>query len=1133
MGFVHLHVHTEYSLLDGAASIHDLVRQAREYGMPALAITDHGYMYGVMEFYKACREEAIKPIIGCEVYVARRTRHDRTPRLDDNPYHLILLAENQEGYKNLVHLVSLASLEGFYYKPRVDEELLRRYSRGLIALSACLKGEVPALLQAGNGDEAKKAALRYREIFGAGNFYLELQENGMHEQQAVNRQLTRLADELGLPLVATNDVHYIRREDAHAHDVLLCIQTGKTVDDPDRLRFSTSEFYLRSGKEMEALFRDCPRALENTVSIAERCRVDFSLGGVHLPDYPIPAGYDAAGYLRHLCFERLPRRYSRPGPEVVQRLEYELGVIERMGYPGYFLIVWDFVEYARKQGIPVGPGRGSGAGSLVAYVLGITNLDPLRYGLLFERFLNPERVTMPDFDIDFCFERRGEVIDYVVNRYGSDCVAQIITFGTMAARAAIRDVGRSLNLPYAEVDRIAKQVPMEPGMTLHRALEVSPGLREAYQGNEQVRNLIDLARAIEGLPRHASTHAAGVVITPRPLMEYLPIQKMSEGTVVTQFAMEALEEIGLLKMDFLGLRTLTVLEHARDQVRASTGQDLDLDNLPLDDARTYALLSEGQTLGVFQLESGWVRDMLKELKPTRFEDLIAAVALCRPGPMEHIPEYVRNKHNPHLVRYLHPCLEPILRDTYGILIYQEQIMRLAAEMAGFTLGQADLLRRAIGKKKREILDEQRAAFIAGCVKNGYPEQLAGQVYDLILKFANYGFNKSHGAAYALVAYQTAFLKAHYPVQFMAALLTSVMGSSDKVAQYIEECRQMGIPILPPDVNESLADFTVVGSGIRFGLTAVKNVGRGAIESIINARLKHGPFTSLRDFCQKVDTRLLNRRAIESLIKGGAFDSLGARRSQLMAVLERTLEKAQAANRRRQEGQLSFFDPGSGETFASGMEVEVLPDLEEYPQSRLLAMEKEVLGLYISGHPLAHYQKDLRGRVSISVAGLGEAGDGERVVVGGIATSIKRVTTRNGGIMAFLQLEDLTGVVEVILFPRVYERFREVLQEDAVVLVRGRVSVAEEEVKIVADELEQMVTREKVYIKVDARAGAKVLEELKHILTRHKGNSPVYLYLADERKMILANSQYWVEHTPRLVEQIEGLLGHGAVQVDSA
>jgi DNA polymerase-3 subunit alpha len=1143
--FVHLHVHTEYSLLDGAGRLEALVKRAVDLDMPALAITDHGNMYGCVDFYRLCRQHGIKPVIGCEVYVAPRGRKDREPRLDDDPYHLVLLASDQEGYLNLMKLVSLGSLEGFYYKPRVDRELLAKHSRGLIALTACLAGEVPRRLTSGY-DAAKRAAQELREVFGRDNLYLELQDNGMAAQKRVNEGLISLGQDLGIPLVVTNDVHYVRREDAKAQDVLLCIQTNKAITDPGRLRFPTSEFYMKSAQEMEELFGDYPHALANTMAVAERCQLAMEFGKILLPRYDIPKGHDAASYLRHLCQERLTLRYPSGSDEVTQRLQYELGIINRMGYAGYFLIVWDFIEYARKRGIPVGPGRGSAAGSLVAYLLGITDIDPLRYGLLFERFLNPDRITMPDMDIDFCFERRGEVIDYVVRRYGEDCVAQIITFGTMAARAAIRDVGRALGMTYADVDRVAKMVPYQGGMTLDKAMDQVQELRSLYLSDEKVRDLVDLARSLEGLPRHTSVHAAGVVISPDPLSEHVPLQRMPEGAIVTQFPMEVLERMGLLKMDFLGLRTLTVIDGAARGVSGETGQVLDIDSLPLDDEKTYAMLQRGEALGVFQLESRWVRDLLREMRPECFEDLVAAVALCRPGPMEHIPQYVENKRK--TPSYLHPRLEPILRDTHGIMIYQEQIMQVAAAMAGFTLSQADLLRRAVSKKKKEMLDQQKEAFVEGCLRNGVNEKSGGEIYELIMKFANYGFNRSHAAAYALVAYRTAYLKANHPVHFMAALLTSVGGSSDKVALYVAECRRMGIQVLPPDINESDEVFTVVNhqgtKAIRFGLAAVKNVGKGAIQCVLEAR-KDGPFLSLTDLCERVDLRSVNKRVLESLARAGALGGMG-RRSQILAGMDRALELGQDLQRQRSSGQLSFFDLDAG---SFGKPAGELPDLEELPRAELLRMEKEILGIYVSGHPLLDCQEDVERIATATTAELPDLPDNSEVSIAGIVTQCKRITSKNGEPMAFVSLEDLVGSIEVVVFPKVYARCRECLEGEAAVAVKGRLDVQEEDVKVLADEVwvlgEEPAGEPEngengeigdVFIRLKGGSReslARRLGQLKEVLAAHPGACPVYMRVEGGQRAVRVPQEYWVAPGAQLVSDVESLLGRGSIALSGS
>lgn len=1134
VAFNHLHLHTEYSLLDGAARVEQVVPRVAAMGMDALAITDHGVMYGVVPFYKACLEHGIKPILGCEVYVARRTRHDRQPKLDEDPHHLVLLARDQEGYRNLMRLVTLAHLEGFYYRPRVDWELLERYHRGLIALSACLAGEVPRAIlegeQAGDGGRrAREVVARYRDLFGPDSFYLEVQENGLSAQRQANREMVRLARDLGVRLVATNDVHYLEESDARTHDVLLCIQTQTTVDDPNRLRFGSNQFFLRSPGEMAELFRELPEALQATVEIAESCQVELRFGQLHLPQFPVPAGHTEASYLRELCYERLPRRYREPGPEVHERLEYELSMIERMGYPGYFLIVWDFVEFARRNGIPVGPGRGSAAGSLVAYLLGITDVDPLRHGLLFERFLNPDRVTMPDMDIDFCFERRDEVIRYVVEKYGQDCVAQIVTFGTMKARAAIRDVGRALGLPYGEVDRIAKMVPAVLGITLEQALNTSPDLAQAYRSREEVRELVDLASRIEGMPRHASVHAAGVVIAPEPLIDLVPLQKTQESAVVTQFTMEALEELGLLKMDFLGLRNLTVIDHAVRLVERM-GEKVDWATVPLDDPAVYALLGRGETLGIFQLEAGWVQDLLRQLRPASFEDIVAIVALVRPGPMEQIPEYQRAKQGG--ARYLHPSLEPILKDTYGVMIYQEQVMQVVSQLAGFTLAQADLLRRGMAKKKPELVAAQRVRFIEGAVSRGIDRQVAEQVFSAIERFAGYAFNRSHAAAYAVLAYRTAYLKAHYPLPYMVALLTSVMGSSDDVALYVDECRRLGVKLLPPDVNRGEFEFSIEKDetgrdAIRFGLGAIKNLGRAAIESILQAR-RQGAFRSLHDFCERVDSRLLNRRAVESLIKAGAFDSLGAKRAQLLAILDAALERGQGEA--RGAGQLSFFDLGA-DAFAAQ---DVLPDVPEFPKPALLAMEKEVLGLYLSGHPLEAFRGHLERGATHRCATLVDAADGSAVTVGGVVVGIKRISTRAGEPMGFVELEDMSGHVEVVVFPRVMERFRGCLVKDAVVLVKGTLQRSEGEegqrvAKVMAEEVIPLACPGSLVVELrTAEQEEKALRELKGILNRYPGSMPVRVEFVGRKKAILVEPGLWVEDTNELRWELQDLLGDGSV-----
>ena len=1129
--FVHLHLHSEYSLLDGAARINNAVSKAREMEMPALAITDHGAMYGVVDFYKACKKAGIKPVLGCEVYVAPRSMSQRTPKLDDNLYHLVLLAENQEGYRNLLNLVSLGFTKGFYYKPRVDKEALAGNSRGLIALSGCIAGEVASKVLRGQPEQARQAAGAYRDIFGSENFYLELQDHGFEEQRTANRELLKIHREMGIPLIATNDVHYVRREDAANQDVLLAIQTGKSVDDPGRMKFQSEELYLKSPREMNLLFGELPEAISNTVEIAGRCNVELEFGKYFLPHYAVPEGYNADTYLEELCYQGARRIYGELGEEIRQRLGFELGVIKQMGYSAYFLIVWDFIHFARQKGIPVGPGRGSAAGSLVAYSLGITNIDPLRYGLLFERFLNPERVSMPDIDIDFCFERRGEVIDYVVQKYGADRVAQIITFGTMAARAAIRDVGRALNMPYGEVDRVAKMVPPELHVTIEKALNDAAELKEIYDQKPEVRKLIDTAAALEGMPRHASTHAAAVVITKDPLTDYLPLYKASDGPVTTQFAKDTVEELGLLKMDLLGLRTLTVISDALNLIAGSTGERIDIDKIPLDDPATYEMLARGEAAGVFQLESSGMRSILRDLKPEVFEDIVALVALYRPGPLGSgmVVDFIKNKHGLNKTTYLHPRLEPILKDTYGVILYQEQVMRIASDLAGFTLGEADMLRRAMGKKKPEIIAGLRAQFVGGAVNNGVDKDVAGQIFDLMEYFAGYGFNKSHSAAYALITYQTAYLKANYPLPYMAALLTSVKDNADKVAAYIEDCRRLGIEVLPPDVNESKESFTVAGAKIRFGLAAVKNVGLGAVESIIKAREAGGPFNGYVDFCRRLDPKVVNRRVLESLIRCGAFDSLGHRRAQLMAAVDQGLALAQQSQRERENGQISLLDL-MGESAREVVSIS-LPDLPEFPEDEMLAMEKEVLGLYISGHPLAQYRSALDRLCTYSAAEVFELAEDSAVVVGGMITGVKKINTKKGDSMAFLTLEDLTGTVEVIVFPRVYLQSQLAIRKDEVVLVKGRCSGNGEEVKIIGEEISTLDCHlgGELHLKIDSLR-SPLLDQVQVVLGSYRGECPVYLHFTKERRVVKTGEEFWVELSGPVLGRLEELLGSSGVKI---
>ena len=1033
MGFVHLHVHTEYSLLDGAGRVGDLLDRAKELGMKALAITDHGCMFGVVNFYKEAIKRDIKPIIGCEVYVAKRTMADRDPRLDSDQYHLVLLAKNNTGYKNLMKIVSTGYLEGFYYKPRVDLNVLKEYSEGIICLSGCIAGEIQQRLLEGNYQRAKEIALEYRDIFGEGNFYLEIQDHGMGEQKKVNPDLIRLGKETGIPLAATNDVHYTNREDWEFHDILLCIQTGKTVDQEDRLRFPNHEFYMKSEDEMRGLFPEVPEAVDNTARIAERCSVKLDFGTVHLPYFELPEGYTADTYLRELVYRGFEERYPQRDAEMTERLEYELETIKAMGYSHYFLIVWDFIKFAREKKIMVGPGRGSAAGSLVSYCLRITNIDPIKHNLIFERFLNPHRITMPDIDIDFCFERREEVIDYVVQKYGADRVAQIITFGTMAARAAIRDVGRAINMPYAEVDAIARQIPMELGITIDRALEVNTYLSDMYNNDDRVKYLIDMARSVEGMPRHASTHAAGVVISKEPIEEYVPLYRQDSG-ITTQYPMGNLEELGLLKMDFLGLRTLTVIRDALDNIENTRGERPDMDNLSYDDERVFQLIGSGESDGVFQLESAGMKSFMKELKPGSFEDIIAGISLFRPGPMDQIPLYISNKNNPGRVKYKHPMLEKILDVTYGCIVYQEQVMQIVRELGGYSFGRSDLVRRAMSKKKMDVMEQERKNFIygitegdkvmvEGALRRGIDEKTANEIFNDMIDFAKYAFNKSHAAAYAALAYQTAWLKCYYPVEFMAALLTSIMGNSKKVAQYIECCRRMGIEVLPPDINESGAAFAVVEGRIRFGLAAVKNVGLNAVKAIIEARRREGKFKSLSDFCSRVDMSQVNKRALESLIKAGAMDSLKGHRAQYMAVYERIADSALQIKKNNIKGQISLFEMAQpGEDMI--VQEDCLPDIKELDKKTLLGFEKEMLGLYISGHPLEGYRKQLQANSSVTTYQLEQLSeqenqvgrdnsrlaDGSIVRIAGMVADVKSKTTKSNELMAFVLLRTFTAAL---------------------------------------------------------------------------------------------------------------------------
>ena len=1053
VNFTHLHVHTEYSLLDGSNKINEYVSRVKELGMKSAAITDHGVMFGCIDFYKAAKAAGIKPILGCEVYVAPGSRFDKEKgKEEDRYYHLVLLAETQEGYQNLIKIVSYGFVDGFYYKPRVDMELLEQYHEGIIALSACLAGEVARNLARGFYEEGKEAALRYEKIFGKGNFFLELQDHGIPEQRQVNHELIRMSRETGIELVATNDVHYTYSSDAEAHDILLCVQTGKSLKDENRMRYEGGQYYVKSEEEMRRLFPYAPEAIENTGKIAERCNVEIEFGVTKLPKFDVPDGYTAWEYLNKLCFEGLDKRYTDNKEELKKRLNYELGVIKDMGYVDYFLIVWDFIRYAREHGIMVGPGRGSAAGSLVSYTLGITKLDPIKYDLLFERFLNPERVSMPDIDVDFCFERRQEVIDYVVEKYGKDQVVQIVTFGTMAARGVIKDVGRVMDVPYVQCDTIAKMIPQELNITIDKAMKANPELKKIYETDETVRKLIDMSRRLEGLPRHTSMHAAGVVISQKPVMEYVPLSRGSDGSLVTQFTMTTLEELGLLKMDFLGLRTLTVIQNAEKLVRRDKGIELDMDKIDYEDKKVYGMLGVGKTEGVFQLESTGMKNFMKELKPGNLEDIIAGLSLYRPGPMDFIPQYIKGKNNPDEIHYDCPELEPILKATYGCIVYQEQVMQIVRSLGGYTLGRSDLVRRAMSKKKASVMEKERQNFVygneeegvPGCIHRGISEKTANKIYDDMIDFAKYAFNKSHAAAYAVVSYQTAFLKYYYPVEYMAALMTSVIHNPSKVAEYILSSRKMQIEILPPDINFGESEFSADHGAIRYGLSAIKSLGAPMIRAIVEERNENGKYQSLRDFIERMSGRELNKRAIENLIKAGALDQVAGNRRQKLMVYAEIVDAVNQEKKNAMTGQMSLFDLISDEE-KEAYEIQ-MPKVEEYSKEELLSFEKEVLGVYISGHPLEEYEERWRKNITARTVdfqideelGTSKAGDGEIAVIGGIITNKTVKYTRNNKVMAFLTIEDLVGTVEVVVFPNDYEKNVQKMEEDSKVFIRGKV-----------------------------------------------------------------------------------------------
>ena len=1149
MNFTHLHVHTEYSLLDGSNKIKEYVARVKELGMDSAAITDHGVMYGVIDFYRAARAAGINPILGCEVYVAPGSRFDREAGSgEDRYYHLVLLAENNQGYSNLMKIVSKGFVEGFYYKPRVDLQLLEKYHEGIIALSACLAGEVARFLTRGMYEDAKSAALRYQDIFGKGNFFLELQDHGIPEQQNVNQQLLKMHRETGIDLVATNDVHYTLAEDAQPHDVLLCLQTGKKLSDTDRMRYEGGQYYVKSPEEMERLFPYATEALENTHKIAQRCHVEIEFGVTKLPKFGVPDGYTSWEYLNELCFKGLEERYQPVTEALKERLNYELSTIRNMGYVDYFLIVWDFIKYARDHDIMVGPGRGSAAGSLVAYTLGITQLDPIRYDLLFERFLNPERVSMPDIDVDFCFERRQEVIDYVRRKYGDDCVVQIVTFGTLAARGVIRDVGRVMDLPYAQVDTIAKMIPQELNITIDKALQMNPELKKAYEDEKEIHELIDTAKRLEGLPRHTSMHAAGVVISQKDVSEYVPLSRASDGSIVTQFTMTTLEELGLLKMDFLGLRTLTVIQNAVHLVEQDTGVKLNMQQIDYNDKKVLDSLGTGRSDGVFQLESAGMKNFMKELKPQSLEDVIAGISLYRPGPMDFIPQYIRGKNRPDTIKYDCPQLEPILQPTYGCIVYQEQVMQIVRNLAGYTLGRSDLVRRAMSKKKAAVMEKERQNFVygneeegvPGCIANGISEQTANKIYDDMTDFAKYAFNKSHAAAYAVVSYQTAFLKYYYPVEFMAALMTSVIEMPNKVAEYIQVCRQMNIRILPPDVNRGAYGFSVDNGSIRYGLSAIKSVGRPVINALVEEREINGEYRSLKDFIERL-TGTVNKRAIENFIKAGALDCMEGNRRQKMLVYGQIMDSIAQEKKNSFAGQMSLFDLVSEED-KKDYEIR-MPDVEEYDKDMVLAFEKDVLGIYLSGHPLEKYRNIMEKMISARTidfqpddeTGIPKVYDGQKVIVGGMITEKTIKYTRNNKVMAFLTMEDLMGTVEIVVFPRDYEKWQTMINEDARVFIQGRVNAEDDKPsKLILEKVRTFedMPRE-IWIQFsDKEEYTQKAEELLEELANARGNasSAVVIYLKDVNAMKRLPAVYHVQITEYLLEDLRKKYGESNVKL---
>lgn len=1148
MSFTHLHVHTEYSLLDGSNKIKEYVSRVKELGMNSAAITDHGVMYGVIDFYKAARAAGIKPILGCEVYVAPGSRFDRElSHGDDRYYHLVLLAENNQGYQNLMKIVSKGFVEGYYYKPRVDMEVLETYHEGIIALSACLAGEVQRYLVRGLYDEAKETAYKYEKCFGKGNFFLELQDHGIPDQKTVNAGLMRMSEETGIELVATNDVHYTYAEDAEPHDILLCLQTGKKLSDENRMRYEGGQYFVKSEEEMRALFPYAAQAIDNTQKIADRCQVEIEFGVTKLPHFDVPEGYDSWTYLNKLCHEGLVRRYPDKHEELLPKLDYELSVIQKMGYVDYFLIVWDFINYARTHGIPVGPGRGSAAGSLVSYTTGITNIDPIRYNLLFERFLNPERVTMPDIDIDFCYERRSEVIDYVIEKYGKDCVTQIVTFGTLAARGVIRDVGRVMDLPYNFCDTIAKNIPNELNITIDKALIMNPELRSMYESDETVKRLIDMAKRLEGLPRHTSMHAAGVVISQKAMDEYVPLSRSSDGTITTQFVMTTIEELGLLKMDFLGLRTLTVISDAVKLVEKNHGIKIDVDNIDYDDKKVLDSIGTGRCDGVFQLESAGMKNFMKELKPQSLEDVIAGISLYRPGPMDFIPKYIKGKNEPESVTYVCKELEPILEPTYGCIVYQEQVMQIVQNLAGYTMGQADNIRRAMSKKKQYVIDAERQNFvygneeqgIKGCIANGISEQAANQIYDSMVDFAKYAFNKSHAAAYAVVAYQTAYLKYYYPVEFMAALMTSVIDNTRKVAEYIYSCRQMGIKVLSPDINEGEGRFLATKDGIRYGMYAIKSIGRQVIDIILAEREANGKYITLSDFLSRVAGREVNKRAVENLIKAGACDGLDGNRQQMLLVYNTLIDNLNQEKKNSLAGQMSLFDLVSEEE-KKAYEVR-FPNVEEYTKEIKLGFEKEVLGIYLSGHPLEEYEEKWRKNISAVTADFMldeetnavKIKDNQSVVIGGIITEKTIKYTKQNKAMAFITVEDLFGTVEVIIFPRDYEKYSRYLNEDEKVFVAGHANVEEDKNgKLICEKIYSFDdTKRELWLQFATKESYEEKEkELYSRLYGSDGNDEIVIYIASPRAMKRLGQNHNIHINPELVGNLTEFLGEKNVKI---